>query len=139
MKKIIQTSLVESNRSTFVIDLVKHNDKFLYVEISQTIATDKDIPRSLKIHSNLLPKLLSVLQHYEAKMRHSRGKASGLTELDYERFQTYYFKGVSIKEMSALFNQPEELIEDSLRDRGIKIVPLSPPKFYWRRTRNKRL
>ena len=63
MKDIIETTLLEFDKSAFLIDLVKHENGELYVEIIQTILNDKKGEQSIKINASVLTELISVLQN----------------------------------------------------------------------------
>ncbi|QOD59425.1 hypothetical protein H9I45_08565 [Polaribacter haliotis] len=140
MKTIIETTQLEFDKSDFLIDLVKHDNGKLYVEIIQTILDSNKKSESIKINPSVLSDIIKVLQSYQAKLPNkSELDLKHITEIDQQKIQSNYLKGVTIKDLAMQFDQETELIEMILRNKGIEIVEntLPKPKF-WRNNKNRR-
>ena len=135
MKDIIETTLLEFDKSAFLIDLVKHENGELYVEIIQTILNDKKGEQSIKINASVLTELISVLQNYQTKLPQKyKFSKKNFSEIDKQKIQESYLKGVSSKDIAIQFNCKIELIEMALRNRGIEIFSNEMPKpKFWRK------
>ena len=138
MKTILETTQLEFDKSDFLIDLVEHDNGQLYVEIVQTILNTNKKAETIKINPSVLSDIIKVLQNYQAKLpKESKLEIKHITEIDQEKIQQNYLKGVSIKDLAMQFDQKPELIEMILRNKGIEIVEnkLPKPKF-WRNNKN---
>lgn len=140
MKEVLETTQLEYDKSGFLIDLVRHETGKFYIEIIQTIHTQDESPRSIKINPELLSDIMKVLQNYQAKI--TTGKVQPLVlwpETDQEQIVKRYLKGVSIKDLSLQFEQSQELITMILRNKGIEIVPNKmPTSKKWKRWKRKK-
>jgi len=135
MKTILETTQLEFDKSDFLIDLVKHDNGLLYIEIVQSIMDSKSMNNSIKINPTILTDIIKVLQNYQAKIPNkSEIKNKHITDSEQQKIQERYFKGVSIKDLAMQFDQTSELIEMVLRNKGIEIAEneLPKPKF-WRK------
>ena len=67
MEEILETILLESEKSTFLVDLIKYNDHQLYVQIIQTTHSEykESTQHRIKINPKLLTDIISVLQTYK--------------------------------------------------------------------------
>ena len=138
MKTILETTQLEFDKSDFLIDLVEHENGQLYIEIVQTILNTNKKAESIKINPSVLSDIIKVLQNYQAKLpKESKLEIKHITEIDQEKIQSSYLKGVTIKDLAMRFEQTSELIEMVLRNKGIEIVEnaLPKPKF-WRNNKN---
>tara|TARA_R110002124_G_scaffold287103_1_gene470464 strand:- start:57 stop:494 length:438 start_codon:yes stop_codon:yes gene_type:complete len=138
MKTILETTQLEFDKSDFLIDLVEHENGQLYIEIVQTILNTDKKAESIKINPSVLSDIIKVLQNYQAKLpKESKLDIKHITEIDQEKIQSSYLKGVTIKDLAMRFEQTSELIEMVLRNKGIEIVEntLPKPKF-WRNNKN---
>lgn len=138
MKTILETTQLEFDKSDFLIDLVEHENGQLYIEIVQTILNTSKKAESIKINPSVLSDIIKVLQNYQIKLpKESKLKIKHITEIDQEKIQSSYLKGVTIMDLAMRFEQTFELIEMVLRNKGIEIVEntLPKPKF-WRNNKN---
>ena len=134
MKTILETTQLEFDKSAYLIDLVKHDNGQLYIEVVQTILNTNEKAESIKINPSVLSDIIKVLQNYHEKLpKESKLGIKHITEIDQEKIQQNYLKGVPIEDLAMQFDQESELIEMILRNRGIEIVEntLPKPKF-WR-------
>ncbi len=128
MKEILETTHLEFDKSSFLIDLAQHDTGILYIEITQ-IVNEKKSSHAIKINPSILTDVLRILQSYQAKISHlDKLQSKHLTDVDHEKIQSRYFKGVSIKDLALQFDQTEALIEMLLRNKGIQIVSNELPK-----------
>ncbi|MEN8857088.1 MAG: hypothetical protein ABF260_03385 [Flavobacteriaceae bacterium] len=134
MKTILETTQLEFDKSDFLIDLVEHDNGQLYVEIVQTILNSNEKAETIKINPSVLSDIIKVLQNYQAKLpKESKLEIKHITEIDQEKIQKNYLKGVSIKDLAMQSDQKPELIEMILRNKGIEIVENKLPKPEFRR------
>jgi len=145
MKTILETTALEDPDNTYNIDLLNYDDDLYAVEIIQSSTTGGKQP-SITVKSNLLSEMIKVLENYHAKIFNKAAYSNKqLSDLERQKIQDNYLKGVGINSLAQQFDQTTELIEMVLSNRGIEIVDNPPPKsFYsWRkhyrtRRRNKR-
>ena len=148
MEEIIKTTLLEFEKSAFIIDLVKHDNGKQYIRILQTIQDEEsNCKRAIKINPSLLSELLEVLNLYQelipgGKVKDqikavscqtttsSKIRARTLTESEKIAIQNRYLKGVPIPDLTIQFDCTAELIEQVLFNRGIAIVDNKLPKSF---------
>ena len=130
MEEIIKTTLLVHERSTFLIDLVKHNNEKLYIRIQQTIRADEKEPikEEIKINPSNLNEIVEVLTAYRDLIPEQQFNHRHLTKENMTEIQNRYLKGISIRDLTVQFDCSAELIEIVLINRGIKIVANEPPK-----------
>ncbi|MBG7611548.1 hypothetical protein IU405_04715 [Polaribacter sp. BAL334] len=129
MKTIIETKQLEFDKSTFLIDLVRHENGSLYVEMLQNIFDSKEEKNLIKINPTVLTDIIKVLQNYHAKIHNNTEvNHKHITDTEQQKIQERYLKGVSIKDLAMQFDQSEALIEMVLRNNGIEIVENKLPK-----------
>jgi hypothetical protein len=129
MKTIIETTQLEFDKSSFLIDLVRHENGLLYIEIVQTIRGTYTISQSIKINPTVLSDIVKVLQNYQAKIPYKPDTNNKhITDIEQKKIQERYLKGVTIKDLALQLDQSEELIEMILRNKGIEIVENELPK-----------
>jgi hypothetical protein len=134
MKKIIETTQLEFDRSFFLIDLIKHDSGLLYIEISQTIFEDIYHAHSIKINPVVLSDIIKVLQNYHAIIaKNTDVYSKHLTDDIQQKIQDRYLRGVSIKDLILQFDQSKELIEMVLRNKGIQIDTIEMSPRYWKK------
>lgn len=139
MEEILKTTQLEFDKSAFLIDLVKHDNGLLYVEIIQSIVASEKSDQSIKINSAVLSDIIKVLQNYHARISiNTELETKHLTDVEQQKIQEQYFKGITIKNLALLFDQTPELIEMVLRNKGLAIVDNELPKPMNRRKTNKR-
>lgn len=139
MKTILTTTQLEFDKSDFLIDLVKHENGKLYIEITQTIINSNKKAESIKINPTVLTDIIKVLLNYQAKLpQKSDHTLKYITESDKQKIQSNYLKGVTIKDLALQVGQDPEYIEMVLRNQGIEIVgdEIQKPIFF--RTNPKR-
>jgi len=125
MKQVLKTTLLEYDKSTFLIDLVMHESEKLYISILQTIPKLDAVPlkQEIKINPSILSDLLVVLTSYQKYLPSSDSRSYGhLTNASQSEIAKRYLKGVSLKDLAMQFDFKQELIEQVLRNKGIEIV-----------------
>jgi hypothetical protein len=156
MEEILKTTLLEFEKSAFIIDIVKHDSGKQYIRILQTIQDEEtNNKRAIKINPSLLSDLLKVLNSYQelipgdkekqqtkqitSEITTTQVRARTLTESDKTAIQNRYLKGVSIADLTIQFDCKAELIEQVLRNSNIVIVDNNPHKsFQYKKFRRKR-
>lgn len=153
MEEILKTTLLEYEKSAFVIDLVKHNSGNQYIRILQTIHDEEsDHKRAIKINPSLVSDIIAVLNSYckvipgiknnlqpnvneTTKNLHSMI----LSESQKSAIKSRYLKGVSISDLTTQFDCKQELIEQILNNNGIAIVDNKlPDMFNYKRNKRRR-
>lgn len=130
--------MLEYNKSSFLIDLVKHKSGNKFIRITQSIdnGTSKN---ELKINPTVLTDLITILQQLRTEIGDSTIQKSSLYFSD-ERQKSIidrYFKGISIEDLALQFDCSIEIINQILFNKGIEIVdnkmPKTKRKFSYRR------
>ena len=136
MEEILKTTLLEYEKSAFVIDLVVHNNGKQYIRILQTIQDEEsDSKRAIKINPSLLSDIVNVLNFYRDLIPGTKDnqqpkqnetieklRPKSLTETEKKAIQNRYLKGVPISDLTIQFDCVEELIKQILNNNGIAIV-----------------
>ncbi len=84
----------------------------------------------------MLSDIIEVLQHYlKLVPKHQLSTQQSLLEIDKEKIQNNYLKGVPLEDLAILFDCPKNLIENVLHNRGIEIVcnEIPKPKKWYRK------
>ncbi len=139
----IKTTLLEYEKSTFLLDLVKHENGELYIAIQQTIQlnNNKTEVQKIKINPTIIDDLISVLNEYRGQLPKIKKKPKNyLSPERYSEIVKRYLKGnIRIKDLAIQFDTTEEIIEQVLRNKGIAIINEEAPKkkkvFRFRRNR----
>ncbi len=154
MEEILETILLESEKSTFLVDLIKYNDQQLYVQIIQNIHSEykESTQHRIKINPKLLTDIISVLQTYKKSIENVKFAPSlvknsiprisdnrFLSEIDAQEIQSRYLKGINLQDLALQYNTKVLFIKQILSRGGIEISDFRLPKFYVRtRFRNKK-
>lgn len=138
MKEILETTQLEYDKSTFLIDLVKNESGLLYLEIAQIIQGNKQIGK-IKLKPAILQDFIKTLQEHQTKLPSTKiEETSYLSDKNQKKIQDRYLKGISINEIALQFDQSEDVIELILRNKGIRIVSnVLPKKTFWKQRRRK--
>lgn len=155
MEEILKTTLLEFEKSAFIIDLVKHDNGKQFIRILQTIHDEEtNNKRAIKINPSLLSDLLKVLNSYQelipggnekvqtkqttSEFTTTQVRARTLTESAKTAIQHRYLKGVSIADLTIQFDCKTELIEQVLLNSNIAIVDNNHHKsLYYKKFRRK--
>ena len=153
MKEILDTTLIESDKSSFLIDLVKHESGKFYISITQTIINSNPIEKhEIKINQNIAEQIIKVLNQYKNQKESSEPKGitvptkpeevrkKKLTSIEEKQIQERYLKGMEIEIIASQFYCSASHIETLLRTLGLAIVsnkvpPIEKKKFKrrWRK------
>lgn len=132
MKQLIQTTHLEYNKSSFLIDLVEHDSGLLYVEIHQTIFANEKSKNHIKINPASIGEIIETLQKYEKLLPAAQQKNRTLSiQQKHQKIQDRYLRGLPINDLAVQFDETEEAIIKILTDQGIKMVNLKPPRNKW--------
>lgn len=141
MEEIIKTTLLEFDKSSFLIDLVKHTNGKLYVSIQQTVHLDKDNweRQTIKINPSILDDILSILYSYVKDLpTEKKNLKSYFSEDKKKEVIARYLKGVEIKDLSLQFNCSISIIEQIITNAGLEIVSNKLPKEKKRKKRGRK-
>ena len=139
MDEKLQTTLLEYDKSTFLLDLIKHSNGKLYVAIQQTIHLDKDNYEihKIKINPTILQDIIVVLTQYKEKLPIDNIPSKNYFSTEKVRKITKRFlnSGVEIKHLAMQFDCPEAIIEQILHNQNIEIESsrIFKKKFYNRK------
>jgi hypothetical protein len=130
MQEILKSSLLEFEKSTFLIDIIKFHSGEKYINIQQTI-TGQEGKQVLKINPSVLPDIISVLQMYQKEMDKpgSKEKRNYFSKDKQQKIVTIYLKGVPIKDVALQFNCTPQIIEQILLNKQIEIIDQRPPQY----------
>ena len=136
MQEILKSTLLEYEKSTFLIDLTRHDSGVNYIKVRQTIEGNND-SQELKINLSVVTDLISVLQHYQKQIPKEISKPKTLnpkklyfSEDKQQIIINRYFKGLTIETLALQFDCTTQIIEQTLTNKQIPIVDNKPPKPY---------
>ena len=138
MREIIETKQLEFDKSSFLIDLIKHDNGLLYIEILQRIQGDKSGGQTIKINPTILIDIINVLLDFHERIPDKQLEGIlHFTETTKKSLQDRYLKGVSIQDLALQYDTSENIIEMLLRNRGIVVMKDVKPekKIRWRKKR----
>ncbi len=97
MKTILKSTQLQTAEKSYIVDLIMQNNS-VAVEIIQYYVSGEAEQNSIKVSSSLLSELIKVLENYHANLPLKTTQGSEhLSELDKQKIQRYYLKGVSLK------------------------------------------
>jgi len=132
MEEILKTILLEYEKSTFLIDLVKHNTDNVYISVQQIIHQKDGISESqkIKINPSILNNLIEVLSNFQKEIPNIKSISAKnyISNEKEEEIIKRYFKGVDINDIAVQFRCKPSVIEQILRNSEIDIVSNKMPK-----------
>ncbi|MBW6491977.1 MAG: hypothetical protein K0B15_12375 [Lentimicrobium sp.] len=138
MENIIKSTILEYDKSTFLIDLRRHKSGKLYLAIKQMVEGISDY-NILKINYSLLSDLIYVLMDYNNEVLKEPVNNTKLyfSQEKQKEIVSRYLKGVPIEDLSMQFDCKQLIIEQILRNKQIAIVnnklPTQTRKRWFRR------
>lgn len=134
MKQILDTKQLKAGKSTYIIDLVAHNEKLLFIEILQSIKSNTIDGGSISLHPDALVPLIKTLQEFQEQMLAKEPKKSiALSEVVKDKIQKRYFDMVEIKDIAMQLELKEWQVIGVLKEREIEIVYQKRPwNRFWR-------
>ena len=123
MKEILETKQLEFDKSTFLIDLIQHENGSQYVEILQQIHADNSDGQKIKINPSILMDIVNILLEFQEKI--PKKQLDGVlhfTEIDKNKLQDRYLRGISTTDLALQFDTSESIIEMILRNKGITVM-----------------
>ncbi len=131
MEEIINSVLLEYEKSTFVIELVRYKTDTQYVRIEQVIHTQKEnTTNKLRINASILTDIITVLENYQKEL----WKLSNLQPQSYfskerkDEMIKRYFKGISIPDLALQFDSTPQIIEQVILNQNIEVIENKLPK-----------
>ena len=144
MEEIIKTTLLEHGKSSFLIDLVKHENGKLYVAIQQIIRDDFENfqTQTIKINPVILVKVIEALTIYKNELPKDiveKFLFKTPEEKEDKEIIRRYFKGVEIEDLALQFDRSANVIKQILSNNRIPIVSNKMPQNYkyWYRGKRK--
>ena len=125
MQEIIKTTLLEYDKSNFLIDLVKFKEKQIYVSITQTIkGATRQQSASIKINPVALEDFIAVLRSYKETITKENIPAVEISFsfAEQQKIIRRYFQGVELKDIALQFGCNKKKIEQVLVANNIEIV-----------------
>src|SRR5258706_3339709 len=107
MKEILKTTLLEYDKSSFLIDIIKHNSSNLYISITQTIHQDDNslFQSELKINPSILDDIMEVLAAYEKLIpKEQFNKKNYLSKVRKNSISRSYLNGTPWKNLPIYMN-----------------------------------
>ena len=129
MEEVLKSTLLEYEKSTFLIDIIKHHSGETYINFQQTI-DGFDNKQELKINPSVLSDIISILQIYQKQIDNNYSIKGKFYFRDDKQKSVVerYLKGVSIKDLALQFDCNIQIIEQILFNKGIEIVDQNLPK-----------
>jgi hypothetical protein len=125
MEDIIKNIQLEFEKSTFLLDVVKHTNGKLFVQIIQTIQSKKknNERQTIKLNPEVLPNIIETLKSYQTLINQQETQTNRKTSFEFtNQIVSRYLKGISIKDLMIQFDFKEETIKQILRNNEIEIV-----------------
>jgi len=129
MEEVLKSTLLEYDKSTFLIDIIKHQSGETYINFQQTI-DGIDTKQELKINPSVLSDIISILQIYQKQIDNTYSiKSKFYFAEDKQRSVVErYLKGIPIDDLALQFDCNNQIIEQILFNKEIKIVDQKLPK-----------
>lgn len=126
MNETIQSTPLHFDKSMFFVDLVKHGNQKLYIEITQNLNGKSN---TIKLNPNVITEVFEVVSSYQ-KFINGPDKSgfNYLSDIDQIKLKRRYLKGIPMDDLSMQFSQPRKVLEEILRSHGLEIVSHKPPK-----------
>ncbi len=123
MQEILKSTILEYEKSTFLLDIVKHHSGQGYINIQQTI-TGNDNKQELKINFSILSDIIFVLENFKIEIVKNNTDATQLyfSEEKKQSVVARYLKGIPIQGLALQFDCTSQIIEQILFNKGIEIV-----------------
>ena len=142
MPDILRTSIIQSKRSSFIIELVKHEIGSRYVEVKQIIHANDSTGKvqTIKITPLVLSDIIKELTIFQKQIATEEldGKKHKLsTERQAELIRRYLI-GVEISALCTQFNCSKPTVVEILQEACIEIVSNRIPSIYFKRFSNKK-
>ena len=139
MESILESTLLEYKKSTFLIDLMQHNSGLKYVVLKQIIEGE-DNSHVLKFNVSALSDIIYVLESYCKSISASELHNDSFFSVEKQKsIAERYFKGVEIDDLAMQFDCRPEIIIQILRNKDIPIMsntlPVSFKKPYYKKKR----
>jgi len=142
MEEILKTNLLESSKSSFIIDLVKHTNGKVFIRISQTINEEyNELGRAININPSFISDFINILTTFQELIPQNEEKETivnisnasktsintNSNKIEKKRdiineIINRYLKMVSIEELAIQFDCNREIILQILRENEIEIV-----------------
>lgn len=140
MEEILESRILEFEKSSFIIDLKKNAGGKLYIAIEQIVRLQQENFTSAKINLNpsVVDDIVEVLKSYSSYIGNKKSTSKKyFSQEKKEQIEKRYLKGVSSKDLALQFDCSESIIEQILRNRGIELASNEVPKYYkfWKRKR----
>lgn len=142
MSDILKTTIIQAKRSSFIIELVKHETGNEYVEVKQIIHADDGTGKvqTIKIAPKMLADLIKELTLLQKEIAPEPPvvKKHNLSEERQTELIRRYLIGVDISDLTVQFDCSAKIITEILQDAYIEIVSNKIPRFYFKGFRKKR-
>lgn len=138
MQETLKTTLLEFEKSAYLIEMIKEDNELIYIQILQTLFRDKNYQQVIKINPNVFAEIISTLEEFKEYIPLKQlEKFRFLPDHEKDKIQERYLKGVSITDLAMQFDLNKEDVEAVLRNRNIPIVsndlPVRLKRKSWRK------
>jgi hypothetical protein len=134
MEEIIKTTQLESEKSTLLIDLIRHRNGIIYISIDQILHVENgdNISQKIKINPIVLNEFIKTLVKYQKEVsgKSKTEEETIIIDENHSEIIKRYFKGVDIKDLALQFDCSEAIIEQILTNNSIPIVSNNVYKYY---------
>lgn len=130
MEEVLNSKMLEYDKSTFLIDLVKHRSGLDYVKIQQSIEGSNSF-QELKINFSVLSDLIVILESFKKEISQSQNQINkGYFNEDKQKLVVErYLKGIPLPDLSLQFDCNVEIIKQILFNKEIEIVDNKMPRW----------
>jgi hypothetical protein len=133
MEEIIKTIQLEYEKSSFLIDLVKHQNGKLFISINQIVHKENggNISQEIKINPAILDDILSTLSNFKKEIEKTSKVVSKahISEDKNSEIIKRYLKGIEIKDLALQFDCSVEIIEQILTNNNIVVMSNKIPYY----------
>lgn len=121
MEKILKSTYLDYEKSSFLLEMVEQNEKLKYISIKQ-IFKEENKTQTIKINPKAIDDILYVIGKYSKSINPDNKNQSFFAEENQKKLIKRYLNGITIRDLSIQFNIDEESIRNILSDNDIEIV-----------------
>lgn len=121
MEKILKSTYLDYEKSSFLLEMIEQNEKLKYISIKQ-IFKEENKTQTIKVNPKAIDDILYVLGKYSKSISPDNKNQSFFSEENQKKLIKRYLNGITIRDLSIQFNIDEDSIRNILTDNDIEIV-----------------
>jgi hypothetical protein len=143
METIIDTTILDYEKSIFMLHLIEYAKGVSYVSVEQVIHNEQDSKniQRIKINAKALEDIILVLENYRVKLSNTektQKAKSKFSNSQKDELIKRYLKGIGIKDLAMQFDYSEKVIEKLLFENHIVMADNKVPKRKFFKTKFKK-